>query len=507
MLLTLALLALSVPWGGDLGWAYLADRQYALARDLFTEALRGETPTRSSGWGWPPPTRRSASRTGRSRRSRTLPGACRGARPAAEAGRRVPGQQGPRRAAAVIERLTVNPGPDDVPLLERLLTAYLWKGDYAAPGRGAPQAGGAQPDGLLGRRRAGHRGAEPQPAGRGGDGAGGLRAAAARRSRGAALVAQAYDSLGQGDRAIEHWKVLARIAPADVEARDRLLPGAGRRAARGGDRAARAPARGGSAGWSVAAPAGGALPRERRGPRAIGAQQELAALVRRPRHAGPAGRLLVEQDRGPEAIAAYERAVEVGPERLETALALAQLNEWGNDPRRALALLERVAKARPADRALQERVAALAQGSRGRAGRAVGAGSARRALASGFPLRPAGGGRARRREPPARGDRAPAPARRAEPRRARPRAPARAAPRVEQPGARGHRRLRGARPRGRAARGLARPARRAITSRIGPRMSCASPTGSWPVGRTTGRCATRPPRPPRGSGASRTRCA
>ena len=43
VLLILALLALSVPWGGDLGWAYLADRQYTLARDMFTEALRGDT--------------------------------------------------------------------------------------------------------------------------------------------------------------------------------------------------------------------------------------------------------------------------------------------------------------------------------------------------------------------------------------------------------------------------------------------------------------------------------
>ena len=31
VVVTLGLLALSVPWGADLGWAYLADRQYALA--------------------------------------------------------------------------------------------------------------------------------------------------------------------------------------------------------------------------------------------------------------------------------------------------------------------------------------------------------------------------------------------------------------------------------------------------------------------------------------------
>ena len=100
--------------------------------------------------------------------------------------------------------------------------------------------------------------------------------------------------------------------------------------------------------------------------RAISVQRELAALRPRDPRPGRSGRLLVEQDRGPEAIARYERAVEIAPDRLDNALALAQLYEWGNDPRRALAVLERVAKARPADRALQERVAALAPGHRGR---------------------------------------------------------------------------------------------------------------------------------------------
>ena len=42
VVVTLALLALSVPWGGDLGWAYLAEGQYALAERAFTRALRGE---------------------------------------------------------------------------------------------------------------------------------------------------------------------------------------------------------------------------------------------------------------------------------------------------------------------------------------------------------------------------------------------------------------------------------------------------------------------------------
>src|SRR5258705_12781175 len=170
--------------------------------------------------------------------------------------------------------------------------------------------------------------------------------------------------MGEGDRTIEHWKVLARIAPGDAEARDRLLPAPGgaprveeigllerQRAADPRDEASRRRL------VELYRGAGD-------GPRAVGAQRELAGL--RPRDNDPlalVGRLLVEQDRGPEAIAAYERAVEIAPDRLDSALALAQLYEWGNDPRRALALLERVAKARPADRALQERVAALAQGT------------------------------------------------------------------------------------------------------------------------------------------------
>ena len=42
VVVTLSLLALSVPWGGDLGWAYLANRQYALAERMFTQTLRGD---------------------------------------------------------------------------------------------------------------------------------------------------------------------------------------------------------------------------------------------------------------------------------------------------------------------------------------------------------------------------------------------------------------------------------------------------------------------------------
>jgi tetratricopeptide (TPR) repeat protein len=364
VLLTLALLALSVPWGGDLGWAYLADRQYALARDMFTDALRSDAgdahlwvglATAYEGLGEP------------DRQIATLE----------DAARRLPrrrdlllsladaykANKDPGAAAAVLERLTATPGPDDVPLLERLLTAYLWKGDYEREVEVLRKLVALSPtdSGIVGELATAARSLNRQE-----EAATVLEAFVARRpddAEGRRWLAQAYDSLGQGDRAIEHWKVLARIAPGDAEARDRLLPAPGgaprveevailerQRAADPRDEAARR--------RLVELYRGSGD-----GPRAIGAQQELARL--RPRdHDAQAllGRLLVEQDRGPEAIAAYERAVEIAPERLDTALALAQLYEWGNEPRRALALLERVAKARPADRALQERVAALAQG-------------------------------------------------------------------------------------------------------------------------------------------------
>lgn len=365
VLLTLALLALSVPWGGDLGWAYLADRQYALARDMFIEALRGE-PTDANLWlglsaayealGDPDQqvaTLEQAASTLPRRRDLQLK--------LADA---YGANKDPAAAARVLERLTVAPGPDDGPLLERLLTAYLWKGDYERQAAVLRKLAALSPTDpvVVGELATVARSLNRQD-----EAVAVLEAYVRRRpndAEGRRWLAQTYDSVGQGDRAIEHWKVLARIAPGDLEARDRLLPAPGgaprveeiallerQRAADPRDEVARRRL------VDLYRASGD-------GPRAIGPQRELAAL--RPRdHDALAllGRLLVEQDRGPEAITAYERAVEIAPERLDTALALAQLYEWGNDQRRALALLERVAKARPADRALQERVASLAQGT------------------------------------------------------------------------------------------------------------------------------------------------
>ncbi len=365
VLLTFALLVLSMPWGGDLGWAYLADRQYTLARDMFTDALRGDTTdahlwvglaTAYEALGEPDrqiATLEDAARSLPRRRDLLLR--------LADA---YQANKDPAAAAAVLERLTATPGPDDVPLLERLLTAYLWKGDYEREVAVLRKLVALSPtdSGIVGELVTAARSLNRQQ-----EAATVLEAFVRRRPddpERRRWLAQTYDSLGEGDRAIEHWKVLARIAPGDAEARDRLLPAPGgaprveeiallerQRAADPRDEASRRRL------VELYRGAGD-------GPRAVGAQRELAGL--RPRdHDTLAllGRLLVEQDRGPEAIAAYERAVEIAPDRLDSALALAQLYEWGNDPRRALALLERVAKARPADRALQERVATLAQGT------------------------------------------------------------------------------------------------------------------------------------------------
>jgi tetratricopeptide (TPR) repeat protein len=365
VLLTLALLALSVPWGGDLGWVYLAARQYARAQEMFAEALRGD---RTDGDLW----------LGLAATYEALGDPDRQIATLEEAARSVPrrrdlllqlarahdANKDPAAAAGVLERLTATPGPEDVPLLKHLLTTYRWKGDYErllAVLRKLVALSPTDPDAVQ------ELAAAARSLNRQGEAATVLEAYVRRRPddpEGRRWLGQIYDSLGQEDRAIEQWKVLARIVPGDLEARDRLLPAPGgepraeeiallerQRAAEPRDEASR-----------------------RRlvelyrvigdGPRALGAQQELVAL--RPRdHDALAllGRLLVEQDRGPAAIATYERAVEIAPDRLDTALALAQLHEWGNDPRRALALLERVAKARPTDRALQERMAALAQGT------------------------------------------------------------------------------------------------------------------------------------------------
>jgi tetratricopeptide (TPR) repeat protein len=365
VVVTLALLALSVPWGGDLGWVYLANRQYALAERMFAQTLRGD-PGDADLWLGLAATYAALGDPGR--QIATLE----------DAARHLPGRRdlrlkladayeenkNPAAATPVLEALTGEPHPDDGPLLDRLLTAYLWAADYERQLTVLRKLVALDPTSLAAvtelatAARSLNRQEEAVTV---------LEAYVSRRPgdlEGRRWLAQVYDSLGQGDRALEHWRVLARIAPKDVEARDRLLPPPGG-APRDEEIALLERSR-------------GADPRDETvrqrlvelyraagdGPRALGVQRELVALrPRDPQALVTLGRLLVDQDRGPEAIAVYERALEIEPQRLDTALALAQLHEWANEPRRALVLLERVARARPADRALQERVAALARGT------------------------------------------------------------------------------------------------------------------------------------------------
>jgi tetratricopeptide (TPR) repeat protein len=362
---TVALLALSLPWAGDLGWAYLAEGKYALAERLFSRALGGDPGDADLWLGL------AAAYAGAGDPDRQI-------QALEDAARQLPGRRdlrqkladayeenkNPGAAARVLEELTAEPHPDDAPLLQRLLTVYLWAADYERQLTVLrklvaldPADRGAVTE-LASAARSLNRQAEAVTV---------LEAYVRRRpddAEGRRWLAQVYDSLGQGDRALEHWKVLARMVPADIEARDRLLPAPGgaareeevallerRREAEPRDEAVRQRL------VTVYRAMGD-------GPRALGVQRELVAL--RPRDPDALltlGRLLVEQDRGPEAIPLYERALEIAPQRLDAALALAQLYEWSNEPRRALAVLERVARARPADRALQERVAALAQGT------------------------------------------------------------------------------------------------------------------------------------------------
>jgi tetratricopeptide (TPR) repeat protein len=365
VLVTLGLLALSVPWGADLGWAFLADHQYARAERMFVEALRGE-PSDGSLWlglaatyealGDPARqigTLEQATRTLPARRDLKLILA-----DVYEANKE------PAAAARVLEQLTVEPGPDDGPLLDRLLTRYLWAADYERQLAVLRKLAALETTDravmteLAAAARALNRQQEAIAV---------LEGYVRRRpndAEGRRWLAQVYDSLGEGPRAVEQWKVVARLLPADPEARDRLLPAPGgaaqaeelallerRREAEPRDEAVRQRLVTLYRGMGD-------------GPRAIGGQRELVAL--RPRDADALvtlGRLLVEQDRGPDAIPLYERALEIAPDRGETALALAQLYEWNGDPRRALAVLDRLARARPEDRALQERVAALARGT------------------------------------------------------------------------------------------------------------------------------------------------
>jgi len=118
VLVTLGLLALSVPWGADLGWAYLADRQYALAERMFARALDGD---RGDADLWLGLAAAYAALGDPDRQIATLEAATR------EAPRRrdvrlqladvYRDNKNPAAAARVLEELTAEPHPDDGPLL------------------------------------------------------------------------------------------------------------------------------------------------------------------------------------------------------------------------------------------------------------------------------------------------------------------------------------------------------------------------------------------------------
>jgi len=361
----LALLALSLPTGADLGWAYLADHRYAEAQRKFADLLARD-PGDAELW------------VGMAAVQEALGAPDRQIAALEDASRRAPRRRdilikladaydlnkNPAAAIPLLERLTVTPRPEDYPFLDRLLTLYMWAADYEREDAVlrkmvaiSPTDGNAVLE-LAGVARSLNRQDEA---------IGVLEAYVKRRPgdlEGRRWLAQVFDSLGESDRAVEQWKVVARLAPADIEARDRLLPAPGG-APREEEIALLERQRAGDPRDEAGRLRLVALYRAAGdGPRAIAVQRELVAL--RPRDADALvllARLLVERDRGPEAIAFYERALEVAPERMEVALALAQLYEWNGQPKRALAALERVAAARPNDRALQQRMAALARGT------------------------------------------------------------------------------------------------------------------------------------------------
>ena len=361
---TLGLLALSVPWGADLGWAFLADHQYARAERMFVgpsgraerrravarprRHLRGPRRPR-------PPDRhpRAAIRTLPRRRDLKL-----------QLADVVPGQQGAGRGGAGAGGADRQPRPDDGPLLDRLLTRYLWAADYERQLAVLRKLAALETTDravvteLAATARALNRQQEAVAV------LEATSAAAPTTRRAGAGWPRSTTPSGSRRRAVEQWKVVARLLPADLEARDRLLPAPGGAAQSEElallERRREAEPRDETVRQRLVALYRGLAD----GPRAIAAQRELVALrPRDPDALVTLGQLLVEQDRGPDAIPLYERALEIAPDRAETALTLAQLYEWNNDPRRALAVLDRLARARPEDRGLQERVAALARGT------------------------------------------------------------------------------------------------------------------------------------------------
>lgn len=358
----LLLLALVLPSRTDLGWAHLSRRDYARARETFVEQLRRD-PSDPQTW------------LGLAAAYEALGDPERQIAALESVVRRFPGRRDarlvlanvyewnrdPESALRVLGQMPPTGEPTDEPRLLRLLGLSQWLGRYDLMPASLHQVLALSPaardtlEDLVVSARILGRQDEVLPA---------LTAYTERRpsdADGQRLLAEVYDSLGEETRALERWRIVVRLRPRDVAARERLLPEPGgpapveemallERARESNPRDAESRRR-----LVEIYRAAGDIPR------AIEVQRELVAL--RPGDAGgqaALGALLVAQDRGGEAVGFYERALGLEPGRVDRALTLAQLYEWQGQPAKALLVLERASAARPGDRALAERVAAAA---------------------------------------------------------------------------------------------------------------------------------------------------
>jgi tetratricopeptide (TPR) repeat protein len=381
----LALMVVSLPTGTDLGWRYLADRDYQRARDTFTEQLRRDATDPETWLGLAAvhealgdPERQIAALEIVARRFPRKRETLLRLADVYEWNKDLDG------AVRALERLTASADAGNAYLLQRLLKLYGWMGRYeeqAAVLRKLLVLRPSDPQVVENVVVAAHilnRQEEALSV---------MEAYADRRlddPEAQRWLAEMYESMGQTDRARARWRMVARLLPNDPAAHERLLTPLGDalqeeierlESARGAD------PRDEGARWRLVE-----IYRQLGDlPRAIAIQRELLALSPTDHdRLVTLGRLFVQADRTRDAIAVYERAAKSSPDRVDTLMVLAQLYEWTDQPGQALAVLERAAAARPADRALAERVIAVAQAA-GQTDRAV---AALDRLARQFPQEP-----------------------------------------------------------------------------------------------------------------------
>jgi tetratricopeptide (TPR) repeat protein len=359
----LVLLALSLPSHDELGWAYLARHEYAQARASFMAQLRDD-PLDSRSWLGLAEVHGALGDSGR--QIATLE----------TASRRFPRELPIRRQLAdvyewnkdfdgttrTLERLAAGERQNNVVTLRRLLNFYHWLSRYDAAlvvlrhlERLRPTDPEAVDD-MVTLARAAHRQDEAITI---------LETYTAQRPRDAEFqrrLAEMYEATGQVERARERWHTVARLVPGDPEAAAQLASSSEATLRAEIDLLERA--RTDNLGDEAARLRLAQIYRGLGEPRALAVQRELVDL--RPTDHDrlvALGEMLVQAGRAGEAVTYYERATAVAPESVKTALALVQLYEWTNQPRRALDLLEPIAVTRPGDRTLTERVAQLARGA------------------------------------------------------------------------------------------------------------------------------------------------